>query len=141
MKTKSGKKQKPVSIEEQFGKNEILIDFLQQLYSHIASAIIPVASVIAVPSAAQHFPQQKTRGNEEWGPVASTLLRASFAGQMLIPSSTSMTVLHHDDEDEQPSSKRRTPIGRMDASSDDDDSDEGVRTHREASQKSVIRSV
>lgn len=90
------------------------------MYSHIASAIIPVTSIIAVPSAGQHFPQQKTRGNDEWGPLASTLLRASSINQMLIPSSH-ISALNQDDEDNYQHSQRRTPIGRMNASSDEDD--------------------
>ncbi len=115
---------------------------MQQLYSHIASAIIPAASIVAVPSASQHFPQQKIRGEEEWGPMASTLLRASFTGQMLIPSSSSMTSLDQDQEDDRQRSKKRTQFGRMNASSDEDDTDEGgERTHRASSQKSVIKSV
>ena len=110
---------------------------MQKLYSHIASAIIPVASIVAVPSAVQHFPQQKVTGGEEWGPLASTLLQASFTGQMLIPPSSSMTSFVQDEEDDHSHSKRRTPTGRIDASSDEDDSDEeGERT-----QKSAIKSV
>jgi len=93
----------------------------QQLFSHIASAIIPVTSIVAVPSAYQHFPQQKIYGNDEWGPLASTLLRASSTGQMLIPSSSSMTSLNQHDEDDYQNSKRQTPIGRMDASTDEDE--------------------
>jgi len=93
----------------------------QQLFSHIASAIIPVTSIVAVPSASQHFPQQKIYGNDEWGPLASTLLRASSTGQMLIPSSSSMTSLNQHDEDDYQNSKRQTPIGRMDASTDEDE--------------------
>jgi hypothetical protein len=87
--------------------------------SHIASAIIPVASIVAVPSASQHFPQQKTRGSEEWGPLASTLLRATFATQILIPSSA-ITPLNQNEEEDHSHSEKRTTFGRIDASSDDD---------------------
>jgi hypothetical protein len=62
---------------------------------------------------------------------------------MLIPSSSSVHSLDQDEEDDhQQHSKRRTPFGRMDASSDEDESDEERdRTHRDSSQKSVIKSV
>jgi hypothetical protein len=93
------------------------------LYSHIASAIIPVTSIIAVPSAAQHFPQQKVRGNEEWGPLASSLLRASTTSQMLIPTPPMTSFSQDDDDDEEDDyqhSRQRTPIGRMDASTDEE---------------------
>ena len=93
----------------------------QQLYSHIASAIIPVTSIIAVPSAAQHFPQQKVRGNEEWGPLASSLLRASSTSQMLIPTPPMSSFNQDDDdEDDHQHSRQRTPMGRMDASTDEE---------------------
>lgn len=60
---------------------------------------------------------------------------------MLIPSSP-MTSLNQDHEDDYQHSQRRTPIGRMDASSDEDDSDEeGERTHRGSSHKSIVKSV
>ncbi|CAF2411488.1 unnamed protein product [Rotaria sp. Silwood2] len=104
-----------------------------QLYSHIASAIIPITSIVAVPSVSQHFPQQKTRANEEWGPVASTLLRASLTSQILIPSSSSSkTSLNQYVEDDSQRSRIRTPIGRMDASTDDDEeeSDEEKDEHK-----------
>ncbi len=54
-----------------------------------------------------------------------------------------MHSLDQDEEDDhQQHSKRRTPFGRMDASSDEDESDEERdRTHRDSSQKSVIKSV
>lgn len=125
MKGKSGKKLKP------------------QFYSHIASAIIPVPSIVAVPSAAQHFPQQKVRGREEWGPLASTLLRASSAGQLLIPSTqTSISVRDEvdddDDDTEQLQSKKQTSFGRMAASSDEDDSDDdGQRSQKKSTLKST----
>ena len=54
MKTKSGKKTKPVS-KFQIDSNKFSFDNIQQLYSHIASAIIPVASIVAVPSAVHTF--------------------------------------------------------------------------------------
>ncbi|CAF3810528.1 unnamed protein product [Rotaria socialis] len=118
-----------------------------QLYSHIGSAIIPLASIVAVPSASQHFPQQKIQAREEWGPIASTLLRASATAHMLIPSSSSKTSLNQeddddDDEDYQPTS-RRTAIGRMDAStSDEDESDDAKysRKHQDSLHASTIRS-
>lgn len=47
--------------------------------------------IIAVPSAAYHLPKQKVRADEEWGPLASTLLRASSTGQLFLPSSTTMS--------------------------------------------------
>ncbi|CAF2144262.1 unnamed protein product [Rotaria magnacalcarata] len=106
-----------------------------RLYSHIGSAIIPVASIIGVPSARQYFPQQKTQAREEWGPIASTLLRASATTQMLIPSSSSKTSLNQEDDDDdddddyQPPS-RRTAIGRMDASTSDEDGSDDAKYSR-----------
>lgn len=94
----------------------IYISIIQQFYSHIASAIIPVTSIIAVPSASQCFPRQKLRANEEWGPLATTILNASLTNQMLIPSSD----INQNINDNYQVSPRRTPIGRMDASTDDD---------------------
>ena len=91
----------------------------QQFYSYIASAIMPTASVIAVPSAARYFPIQKTSGQDEWGPFASTVLRASLTTQMLLPS-PSVTSSRDDDEDSHQFNKQRSPIGRMDASTDED---------------------
>lgn len=96
------------------------------MYSHIASAIIPVTSIVAVPAVAPHFPQQKVRANEEWGPMASTLLRASFTSQLLVPSTSSKTSLNQyddddDDDDDYVTTKKRTAVGSMDASTDDDD--------------------
>jgi hypothetical protein len=101
--------------------SEYFLPIFQQLYSHIASAIIPVTSIIAVPSAAQHFPQQKVHGNEEWGPLASSLLRASFTSQMLIPTPPMTPLNQYDDDDEDvyQHSKKRTTIGRIDASTDE----------------------
>jgi hypothetical protein len=87
----------------------------QQLFSHIASAIIPSASIVAVPSVARYFPQQKIRGNEEWGPLASTLLRASSTGQLLIPSSS---VISSQRDGGYRRSKQRTSIGQMNPSTD-----------------------
>jgi len=84
---------------------------IQHLYSHIASSIIPTVSLVAVPSVASQIPQQKTRANEQWGPLASTLIRASSVDQLLIPSTTH---LHS-----QPNIVHRRSIGRMDASTDE----------------------
>ncbi|CAF1128948.1 unnamed protein product [Rotaria sordida] len=114
-----------------------------QLYSHIASAIIPVTSIVAVPSAVQQFPQQKTRATDEWGPIASTLLRASLTSQILIPLSSSRTSLDQYVEDDSQPTKTRTPVGRMDASTDDEDeSDEekGERKYQESLHASTVRS-
>ena len=66
------------------------------MYSHIASAIIPSASIVAVPSAAQHFPQQKLRAHDQWGPLATTLLRASSTSQLLLPSSSNARSHRHE---------------------------------------------
>ncbi|CAF1272609.1 unnamed protein product [Adineta steineri] len=113
---------------------------------HIASAIIPVTSIIAVPSAVQHFPQQKIHPQEEWGPLASTLLRASFTGQMLIPSANLSSLNQSNDDDDdgennyQPS-KPRTSIGRMDASTDEDESDEDGHKRQRKAQSTAIRST
>ncbi|UJR21266.1 hypothetical protein I4U23_024361 [Adineta vaga] len=125
MKTKSGRKETP------------------KLYNtHIASAIIPVASLVAVPSAVgQHFPRQNTNPREEWGTVASTLLRASMTSQMLIPSSN-LNSLHDDDDDDDndnvdnrnyQTTKKHSTVGRMDASSDEDDSDNENQKSQETS--------
>lgn len=120
MKTNNRKKIKPV-------RNKLLninfnlffsSYFIQQLYTHIASAIIPSAGIIAVPSAARHFPQQKVRGNDEWGPLASTLLRASSTGQLLIQSST---IIHSQQDDGYRRSIQKTSIGRMDANTDEEE--------------------
>ncbi len=71
-----------------------------------------------------HFPQQKTQSKEEWGPLASTFLHASLTSQMLVPSSQINSFNQNDedeDNDEYQPTKKRTPIGRMDASTDDDE--------------------
>lgn len=106
------------------------------LYSHIASSIIPSVSLIAVPSVASHIPQQKIRANEQWGPLASTLLRASSVDQLLIPSSTHLHSQRSVDY-RQPTPRQST--GRMDASTDEDSSDEEERKQRERSSKSTIK--
>ncbi|CAF0741166.1 unnamed protein product [Adineta steineri] len=120
MKTKDGKKTK------------------SQLYSHIASAIIPSASIIAVPSVAQYFPQQKSQGDEEWGPLASTLLRASSINQLLIQPSTT---INRKQENDSPRPSPRTTLGRMDASTDEDESDEEgqQQKHRKSSRTSLVK--
>ncbi|CAF2815027.1 unnamed protein product [Rotaria sp. Silwood2] len=100
MKKRGGKKTKP------------------QLYSHIASAIIPSASITAVPSAAPNFPRQKIHGNEEWGPLASTLLRASSTSQLLIPSTTLIT---SQQDDNYMRSIQRTVRERMDTTTDEEE--------------------
>lgn len=92
---------------------------MQQLYSHIASAIIPSVGIIAVPSAARYFPQQKVRGNDQWGPLASTLLRASSTGQLLIPSPSIVISSPRAYDHTYPVQKPST--GRMDASSDEEE--------------------
>ncbi|CAF0906497.1 unnamed protein product [Rotaria sordida] len=121
MKKRGGKKTKP------------------QLYSHIASAIIPSASIIAVPSAAHHFPRQKTRGNEEWGPLASTLLRASSTGQLLIPSSTLLT---SQQDDSYMRSIQRTVQGRMDITTDEEEeSDDESEQQRKPYEAKFIKTT
>ncbi|CAF1317990.1 unnamed protein product [Rotaria magnacalcarata] len=92
-----------------------------KLYSHIASAIIPSVGIIAVPSAAYHFPRQKVRGSEEWGPLASTLLRASSTSQLLVPSSTMMT---SQEELQYISSIQGRVQGRIDTTTDEEESDD-----------------
>lgn len=123
-----------------------LREIFQQLYSHIASAIIPVASIVAVPAAESCFPRQNADARAEWGFVASTLLRASHTDRMLIPSANLSSLQPNDDTDEdndtnyQPS-KRSQPVGRMDASSDDDDSDAQARRRRKAARDSQPKTV
>ncbi|CAF0976224.1 unnamed protein product [Rotaria sp. Silwood1] len=124
MSTKRGKKAKP------------------QLYSHIASSIIPITSIVALPSAAQCFPQQKILANEEWGPVASTFLHASLASQILI-SPSSKTLLNQYVEDNSQHTRTRTPIGRMDASTDEEeesDEEKDERKYQESLHASTVKS-
>lgn len=67
---------------------------LQQLYSNIGSAVIPSASIVAVPSVGQVFPRQKFRSNEEWGPLASNLLHAATTSQVLLPTTNALMTQH-----------------------------------------------
>ncbi|CAF0777451.1 unnamed protein product [Adineta ricciae] len=110
MKIKAGKKAEP------------------QLYTHIASAIIPSASIVAVPSAAKNFPQQKTRGTEQWGSFVPALLHASTTNQLLVLPSSSLTNIDtRQQHDGQTRSVQKTNMGRIDPSSDEEDSDEDER--------------
>ncbi|UJR28194.1 hypothetical protein I4U23_009445 [Adineta vaga] len=126
MKTKGSKKTRP------------------QLYSLIASAIIPSASIVAVPSIAQKFPRQKVRANEEWGPMVPSLLRASSTDQLLFPKSLSLPNLNSQQHDDSARSIQKSSVGRMDPSSDEEDSDEDEeqrRRHRESSRQSVKNNI
>ncbi|CAF0866434.1 unnamed protein product [Didymodactylos carnosus] len=55
----------------------------ERIHSHIASAIIPTGSIVSVPAVDKLFPQQKSKGKEEWGLFASILLRASLTSSLL----------------------------------------------------------
>ena len=127
--------------------NDNLHGIFQQLYTHIASAIIPAASIVAVPSVGPYFPRQNTDPRAEWGAVASTLLRASVTSQTLIPSTNLSSLQHDDDDDDDPDdtnyqpTRKPVPIGRMDASSDEDEGDTEERKRRKAANNSIVRSV
>ncbi|CAF0930328.1 unnamed protein product [Rotaria sp. Silwood1] len=120
MKKRGGKKTKP------------------QLYSHIASAIIPSASIVAVPSAASYFPRQKIHANEEWGPLASTLLRASSTSQLLIPTTTLLTTQQ---DDNYIRSIQRTIRGRMDTTTDEEESDDESEKEQKPGTAALVKST
>jgi len=108
-------------------KSKLTLFFILAILQSYCIGNRTVPSIVAVPLAAQQFPQQKIHARDEWGPIVSTLLRASSTGQLLIPSTqTSLSARDDDDDDddddsEQLHSRKQTSFGRMAASSDDDD--------------------
>ena len=99
----------------------------KRTFEHIASAIIPSASIIAVPSVSNVFPAQKTHSKAEWTNMGQVILRASLVSEQLVPSqSISVSEEEEDDdededEQEETTTRRTKSSGRIDASTDDDD--------------------